>query len=137
MLKQTNSRSEDLDHERGRNSESEMPSDSEYTTDEISGYDGISTDDQSLLFVIPDTGWKYSTQDVNEDMPTIEEQELLSNIQDLQLKLMKVREEKVRIREDAISDVELNNYNNNGNINGTTTTTTTNDNNDDDNNSQL
>ena len=136
MLKQTNSRNanEDLDHEGGSNTESEMPSDSEYTTDEISGYDGISTDDQSLLFVIPDTGWKYSTQDVNEDMPTIEEQELLSNIQDLQLKLMKVREEKVRIREDAISDVELNNYNNNGNINGTTTTTTTNDNNDDDNN---
>ena len=46
----------------------------------------------------------------------------------------KVREEKVRIREDAISDVELNNYNNNGNINGTTTTTTTNNNDDDNNN---
>ena len=30
-------------------------------------------------------------------MPTVEEQELLTNIQDLQLKLMKVREEKVRL----------------------------------------
>eukprot|EP00943_MAST-04B_sp_MAST-4B-sp1_P004783 g4783.t1 len=66
--------------------------------------ENIPLDDPSLLFVVPDTGWKYSAQDGNDEMPTVEEQELLSNIQDLQSKLMKVREEKVRIGEEVATD---------------------------------
>ena len=61
---------------------------SEYTTEEV---DALSPFEDHPLFVIPDTGWKYFSQDINEEMPTVEEQELLTNIQDLQLKLMKVR----------------------------------------------
>ena len=77
---------------------------SEYTTEEV---DALSPFEDHPLFVIPDTGWKYFSQDINEEMPTVEEQELLTNIQDLQLKLMKVREEKVRLGEDIPSEVSV------------------------------
>ena len=42
------------------------------------------------LFILPDSGWRYETAD---EEPTIEEQEILANIQDLQRKLFDIREE--------------------------------------------
>jgi alpha,alpha-trehalose-phosphate synthase [UDP-forming]/trehalose-phosphatase len=61
--------------------------------------DAYATEQDSALFVIPDTGWKY-TQDLhNDDLPSVEEQEILSSIQQLQRKLMKVREEKKEVEE--------------------------------------
>lgn len=73
---------------------------SEFTDEDDEG-DYVGVEEESALFVVPDTGWKYSQQDGNGDDVSIEEQELLSEIQQLQRKLMEVREEK------KIGDSEL------------------------------